>query len=70
MKVFQDIRTAIDSWEEDRSLILKIQSKLNCEKSEIWGKIDQLQEARPASDLNKINERMDELMDNLNNAMG
>ena len=69
MKVFQDIRTAIEEWEEDRSLILKIQSKLNCEKSEIWGKIDQLQEARPASDLNKMNERMDELMDSLSEAM-
>ena len=70
MKVFQELRTAIDSWEEDGRLILKIESILNCSKSEIMGKIEQLQNARPASDLNSINDKIDELMEGLDNAMG
>ena len=70
MKVFQHLRDAINEWESSRETILAIARKLNCQETEILGKIEQLQNARPASDLNKINERMDELMDNLNNAMG
>ena len=69
MKVFQDIKTAIDSWEEDRTLILNIESKLNCKKSEIMGKIGQIQQDRPASDLNAINDKIEELMDSLTDAM-
>ena len=70
MKVFQDIRTAIQEWEDSRSLILSIKDKLNCSETEIIGKIEQLQNARPANDLNNINEKLEELMDGLDNAMG
>ena len=70
MKVFQDIRTAIQEWEDSRSTILNIANKLNCEESEIMGKIAQLQNARPANDLNAINDQIDDLMDSLTDAMG
>ena len=70
MKVFQELRTAINEWEASREAILKIAGKLQCSESEIMGKIEQLQEARPASDLNAINERLGELMEGLDNAMG
>tara|TARA_R100000008_G_scaffold85089_1_gene74114 strand:- start:532 stop:897 length:366 start_codon:yes stop_codon:yes gene_type:complete len=69
MKVFQDIRTAIQEWEDSRSLILSIANKLNCSESEIMGKIEQLQNARPANDLNAINDRLDNLMDSLGDAL-
>ena len=69
MKVFQDLRTAIDEWEQSRSTILNIANKLNCEESEIMGKIEQLQNARPANDLNAINDQIEELMDCLTDAM-
>ena len=69
MKVFQQLRDAINEWESSRETILAIARKLNCQETEILGKIEQLQNARPASDLNKINERMDELMDSLSEAM-
>ena len=69
MKVFQELRTAIDEWESSRETILKIAQKLNCQESEIMGKIEQLQNARPASDLNSINEKMESLMDGLDSAM-
>ena len=69
MKVFQDIRTAINEWEASREAILKIADKLQCSESEIMDKIGQLQEARPASDLNAINERLEKLMEGLDSAM-
>ena len=69
MKVFQDIRTAIQEWEDSRSLILSITNKLNCSESEIMGKIEQLQNARPANDLNAINEKMEELTEQLGDAL-
>ena len=70
MKVFQELRTAIEEWEQSRDTILKIAQKLRCSVSEILGKIGQLQEARPASDLNSIDEQIGKLMDSLDNAMG
>ena len=70
MKVFQDLRTAIQEWEDSRSLILSIARKLNCSESEIMGKIEQLQTSRPANDLNAINDKIEELMDGLSDAMG
>ena len=69
MKVFQDIRTAIDEWEKSRSTILNIANKLDCSESEIMGKIGQIQQDRPASDLNAINDKIEELMDSLTDAM-
>ena len=70
MKVFQDLRTAIQEWEDSRSLILKIKNKLNCNESEIMGKIAELKTARPANDLNEINEQIDHLMECLDDVMG
>jgi len=69
MKVFQDLRDAIQEWEDSRSLILSIKDKLNCSESEIMGKIEQLQNARPANDLNAISEKMEELTEQLGDAM-
>ena len=69
MKVFQQLRDAINEWEQSRDTILKIAGKLNCSESEIMGKIEQLQNARPANDLNAISEKMEELTDQLNNAL-
>ena len=68
MKVFQDLRTAIDEWEKSRDTILKIAGKLNCSESEIMGKIEQLQNTRPANDLNAINDKLEELQDSLSDA--
>ena len=70
MKVFQELRTAIEEWEQSRDTILKIAQKLNCSESEIMGKIEQLQNARPVNDLNAINDQIDDLMDSLADAMG
>ena len=69
MKVFQQLRDAINEWEQSRDTILKIAGKLNCSESEIMGKIEQVQNARPANDLNAINEKLEELMDELSQAM-
>ena len=68
MKVFQELRTAIDEWEKSRSLIVSITRELDCNESEIIGKIEQLKTARPASDLNAINEKIENLMDGLTGA--
>ena len=69
MKVFQQLRDAIQEWEDSRDTILKIADKLNCSESEIMGKIEQLQSDRPANDLNAINDKMEELMEGLSEAM-
>ena len=69
MKVFQQMQDAIQEWEDSRSLILSIANKLNCSESEIMGKIEQLQNARPANDLNAISEKMEELTEQLNDAL-
>ena len=69
MKVFQELRTAIDEWEKSRSLIISITRKLNCSESEIIGKIEQLKTSRPASDLNVINEKLEELQDAIQGGM-
>ena len=69
MKVFQQLRDAIQEWEDSRDTILKIAAKLDCSESEIMGKIQQLQNARPANDLNAINDRLDNLMDSLGDAL-
>ena len=69
MKVFQELRTAIDEWEKSRSLIVSITRELDCNESEIIGKIEQLKTARPASDLNAINEKIEELMDSIQGGM-
>ena len=70
MKVFQQLRDAINEWESSRETLLAIARKLNCPETEIMGKIEQLQTARPASDLNAINDKIEELMDGLADAMG
>ena len=69
MKVFQELRTAITEWEESRSLITSITRMLGCSESEIIGKIEQLKEARPANDLNAINEKLEELQDAIQGGM-
>ena len=69
MKVFQQLRDAINEWEQSRDTILKIANKLNCSESEIMGKIEQLQNARPANDLNAINEKLEELQDAISDGM-
>ena len=69
MKVFQQLRDAINEWESSRDTILKVARKLNCSETEIMGKIEQLQTSRPANDLNAINDKLEELMDGLSDAM-
>ena len=68
MKVFQELRTAIDEWESSRETILKVARKLNCSETEIMGKIEQLQNARPANDLSAINDKLKEMQDSLTDA--
>ena len=70
MKVFQQLRDAINEWEQSRDTILKIAAKLDCSESEIMGKIEQLQNARPANDLNAIHEKLAELEDAVTDGMG
>ena len=69
MKVFQQLRDEINEWEQSRDTILKIAGKLNCEESEIMGKIEQLQNARPSNDLNAIHEKLSELEDAVTDGM-
>ena len=69
MKVFQELRTAIDEWEKNRDTILKDERELNCIESEIMGKIEQLKTARPAGDLNSLNDKLEELMAELSEVM-
>ena len=68
MKVFQQLRDAINEWESSRETILAIARKLNCQETEIMGKIEQLQTSRPANDLNAINDKLEELQDSLSDA--
>ena len=70
MKVFQQMQDAIQEWQDSRSLIISITRELNCSESEIMGKIEQLQNARPANDLNAINEKLEELQDAISDGMG
>ena len=63
MKVFQEMQDAIQEWQDSRSLIVSIKRMLGCDEAEIIDKIEQLREARPASDLNVINEKLEELQD-------
>ena len=70
MKVFQQMQEAIQEWQDSRSLIISICRELDCSESEIMGKIEQLKTARPASDLNNINEKLKELMEGLDYAKG
>ena len=70
MKVFHQLTEAIEEWQASRMLLIEIKGKLNCNESEIIGKIAQLQNARPANDLNAINDQIEELMDSLTDAMG
>jgi predicted translin family RNA/ssDNA-binding protein len=69
MKVFQQMQDAIQEWQDSRSLIISITRELNCSESEIMGKIEQLKTARPANDLNVINEKLEELQDAVQGGM-
>ena len=69
MKVFQQMQDAIKEWEQSRSLIVSIKRMLECDEAEIIDKIKQLREARPASDLNVINEKLEELQDAIQDGM-
>ena len=68
MKVFHQLTEAIEEWQASRLLLIEIKGKLNCNESEIIGKIEQLQTARPANDLNAINDKLEELQDSLSDA--
>ena len=70
MKVFQQIQEAIQEWQDSRSLLISIARSLNCNEDQILDRIESLKEARPANDLNAINEKLEELMDGLSDAMG
>ena len=70
MKVFQELRTAIKEWEKSRSLLISIARSLNCNEDQILDRIEVIKESRPANDLNAINDKLEELMDGLDNAMG
>lgn len=70
MKVFQELRTAIEEWEKSRSLLISIARSLNCNEDQILDRIEVIKESRPANDLNAINDKLEELMDGLDNAMG
>tara|TARA_Y100000004_G_C8873938_1_gene394558 strand:- start:178 stop:543 length:366 start_codon:yes stop_codon:yes gene_type:complete len=70
MKVFQQMQEAIKEWEDSRSKLISIARSLNCNEDQILDKIESLKEARPANDLNAINEKLEELMDGLSDAMG
>ena len=69
MKVFQQIQEAIKEWEDSRSKLISISRSLNCNEDQILDRIESLKEARPANDLNAINDKLEELMDGLSNAM-
>ena len=69
MKVFQQMQDAIQEWQDSRSLLISIARSLNCNEDQILDRIEALKEARPASDLNSINEKLEELMDGLGDAM-
>ena len=69
MKVFQQMQDAIQEWQDSRSLLISIARSLNCNEDQILDRIETLKEARPANDLNAINDKLEELMDGLSNAM-
>ena len=70
MKVFQQIQEAIKEWEDSRSKLISISRSLNCNEDQILDRIESPKAARPANDLNAINEKLEELMDGLSDAMG
>ena len=70
MKEFQQMQDAIQEWQDSRSLLISIARSLNCNEDQILDRIETLKEARPANDLNAINEKLEELMDGLSDAMG
>jgi uncharacterized coiled-coil DUF342 family protein len=70
MKVFQQMQDAIQEWKDSRSLLISIARSLNCNEDQILDRIETLKEARPANDLNAINEKLEELMEGLDSARG
>ena len=69
MKVFQQMQDAIQEWQDSRSLLISIARSLNCNEDQILDRIESLKEARPANDLNVINEKLEELQDAIQSGM-
>ena len=69
MKVFQQMQDAIQEWQDSRSLLISIARSLNCNEDQILDRIETLEEARPANDLNAINEKLEELQDAISDGM-
>ena len=69
MKVFQQMQDAIQEWQDSRSLLVSIARSLNCNEDQILDRIESLKEARPANDLNAINEKLEELQDAISDGM-
>ena len=70
MKVFQELRTAIDSWEENNSLLLKLCGEFDCEKSELLATICRWKEEQPITNKERIKELLNHLRETADEAHG
>ena len=68
MKVFQDIRTAINSWEESNEMLLKLCSIFDCEKSELVETARQWKEEQPITNKAKAIDLIKKLQDTVDHA--
>ena len=70
MKVFQELRTAIDSWEENNSLLLKICGEFDCGKSELMETVRRWKKEQPITNKEKIKELLNSLRETSEDAHG
>ena len=70
MKVFQELRTAIDSWEENNSLLLKLCGEFDCEKSELMETVRRWKKEQPITNKEKIKELLNSLRETSEDAHG
>ena len=68
MKVFQDLRTAIDEWEQNNSILLKLCNEFDCSKSELVEMVRKWKTAEPITNSAKILDTINKLIDSCENA--
>ena len=68
MKVFQDLRTAIDEWEQNNSILLKLCNEFDCNKSELVEMVRKWKQNISITNSAKILDTINKLIDSCENA--
>ena len=68
MKVFQELRTAIDEWEQNNSILLKLCNEFDCNKSELVEMVRKWKQNISITNSAKILDTINKLIDSCENA--